>query len=180
MWDNIREKVISITHNYINLTNGVEAIPMLKFWNEDYRFIRIQSTICEQKNWDRLIQDLDYDFLMNLALGHKCVVYDFGARKPVPRAVYQGLEFVKYVLSRRWLDQEYITNVNRSKNQEKKNNCNDYFYRCYQRLEDRTKKKLDYFLPYVIAKEINLECVTDCTQHDNDKEFYREILRKAG
>lgn len=52
--------MIFITHNYINLTNGVEAIPMLKFWNEDYRFIRIQSTICEQKNWDRLIQDLDY------------------------------------------------------------------------------------------------------------------------
>lgn len=92
---------------------------MLKFWNDDYRSIRIQSTICEQKNWDRLIQDLDYDFLMNLALGHKCVVYDFGAKKPIPRAVYQGLEFVKYVLNSRWLDQEYITNVNRSKNQDK-------------------------------------------------------------
>ena len=117
---------------------------------------------------------------MNLALGHKCIVYDFGARKPVPRAVYQGLEFVKYVLSRRWLDQEYITNVNRSKNKERKNNCNDYFDKCYEQLEDRTKKKLDYFLPYVIVKEINLECVTDCTQHDGDKEFYREILRKVG
>lgn len=66
-------EVVFIIHNYINLTNGVEAIPMLEFWNEDYRFIRIQSTICEQKNWDRLIQDLDYDFLMNLALGHKCI-----------------------------------------------------------------------------------------------------------
>lgn len=171
--------MISITHNYINLTNGIEAIPMLKFWNEDYRFIRIQSTICEQKNWDRLIQELDYDFLMNLALGHKCVVYDFGARKSIPRAVYQGLELVKYVLNRRWLDWEYITNVNRSKNQERKNNCNNYFGKCYQRLEDRTKKKLDYFLPYVITKKINLGCVTDCTQHDNDKEFYREILKQV-
>lgn len=170
-------EVIIITHNYINLTNGVEAILTLQ---GDYRFIRIQSTICEQKNWDRLIQDLDYDFLMNLALGHKCIVYDFGARKPIPRAVYQGLEFVKYVLNRRWLDQEYVTNVNRSKNQERKNNCNDYFDKCYQKLEDRTKKKLDYFLPYVITKEINLECVTDCTQHDGDKEFYREVLRKVG
>lgn len=162
-------EVIHITYNYINLTNGVEAIPMLKFWNEDYRFIRIQSTTCEQKNWDRLIQDLDYDFLMNLALGHKCVVYDFGARKPVPRAVYQGLEFVKYVLNRRWLGQEYITNVNRSKNKERKNNCKDYFDKCYQQLEDRTKKKLDYFLSYVNTEDINLECVTECTQHDGDK-----------
>ena len=169
--------MIYITHNYINLTNEVEAIPKIQ---GDYRFIRIQSTICEQKLWDRLIQDLDYDFLMNLALDHKCVVYDFGARKPVPRAVYQGLEFVKYVLNRRWLDREYITNVNRSKNQERKNNCNDYFDKCYQQLEDRTKKKLDYFLPYVNTEEINLVCITDCTQHDGDKDFYKEVLRKVG
>ena len=82
-----RKELVFIVHNYINLTNGVEAISTLQ---GDYRFIRIQSTVCEQKLWDRLIQDLDYDFLMNLALGHKCIVYDFGARKPIPRAVYQG------------------------------------------------------------------------------------------
>ena len=168
--------MISIVHNYINLTNGVEAIPTLQ---GDYRFIRIQSTICEQRLWDRLIQDLDYDFLMNLALGHKCVVYDFGARKPIPRAVYQGLEFVKYVLNRRWLNKEYITNVNRSKNKERKNNCNDYFYKCYEQLEDRTKKKLDYFLPYINTDVIDLKCVTNCTEHDGDKDFYREVLKKA-
>lgn len=172
--------MIFITHNYLNLTNGIEAIPMLKFWKEDYRFIRIQSTVCEQKLWDRLIQDLDYDFLMNLALGHKCVVYDFGARKPIPRAVYQGLEFVKYVLNRRWLDKEYITNVNRSKNKERRNNCNDYFTKCYGQLEDRTKKKLDYFLPYINTDTIDLECITDCTKHDGDKGYYREVLRKVG
>lgn len=117
---------------------------------------------------------------MNLALGHKCIVYDFGARKPIPRAVYQGLEFVKYVLNRRWLDKEYITNVNHSKNKERRNNCNDYFIKCYEQLEDRTKKKLDYFLPYINTEVIDLECVTDCTEHDGDKEFYREVLRKVG
>ena len=161
-----------MTYNYINLTNGIEIIPKIP---TDYRFIRIQSTVCEQKLWDRLIQDLDYDFLMNLALGHKCIVYDFGARKPVPRAAYQGLEFLKYVLTRRWLNEEYITNVNRSKNNERKNNCNDYFDKCYNQLDDRTKKKLDYFLPYVNTDYIKLECITDYTQHDGDKEFYREV-----
>ena len=168
--------MVFIVHNYINLTNGIEAIPKL---DGKYKFIRIQSTWCEQKAFDRLIQDLDYDFLMNLALGHKCIVYDFGARKPIPRAVYQGLEFVKYVLNRRWLGKEYITNVNRSKNKERRNNCNDYFIKCYEQLEDRTKKKLDYFLPYINTDVIDLECVTDCTEHDGDKEFYREVLRKA-
>ena len=64
--------------NYINLTNGIEAIPRL---SGNYKFIRIQSTICEQKLWDKLIQELDYDFLMNLALGNECIVYDFWSKK---------------------------------------------------------------------------------------------------
>lgn len=162
--------------NYINLTNGIEAIPRI---SEGYKFIRIQSTICEQKNWDRLIQELDYDFLMNLALGNECIVYDFGARKPIPRAVYQGLEFVKYALYRRWLGKEYISNVKRSNNSGRKNNCNGYFDKCYRSLEDRTKKKLDYFLPYINTEEIRLECITDCTQHDGDKFFYKNILLEA-
>lgn len=78
------------------------------------------------------------------------------------------------------MSQEYVTNVNRSKNKKRKNNCNSYFDKCYRMLENRIKKKLDYFLPYIIAKEINLECITECTQHDNDKEYYKEILRKTG
>lgn len=172
-----RKEVIFIVHNYINLTNGIEAIPKIK---GKHNFIRIQSTWCEQKAFSKIIQDLDYDFLMNLALGHKCIVYDFGARKLIPRAVYQGLEFVKYVLNRRWLNKEYITNVNHSKNKEKINNCNDYFAKCYEQLDDRAKKKLDYFLPYINTDVIDLECVTDCTEHDGDNEFYREILRKVG
>lgn len=49
------------TKRYVNLTNGIEAISQLNL--SDYSFIRIQSTICEQKLWDRLIQDLDYDSL---------------------------------------------------------------------------------------------------------------------
>lgn len=73
--------------NYINLTNGIEVIPMLDYLNEDYRFIRIQSSILERKQWDKFIQDLDYDFLMNLALGNFCYVYDYGANKPDRKSV---------------------------------------------------------------------------------------------
>jgi hypothetical protein len=113
---------------------------------------------------------------MNLALGHKCVVYDFGARKPIPRAVYQGLEFVKYVLNHRWLNKEYITNVNKSKTNDRKNNCNRYFSKCYENLEDRTKKKLDYFIPFLNTDNINLESITYSTENDGDKEFYKDIL----
>ena len=84
--------------NYINLTNGVEAIQ--EYSLQDYAFIRIQSTICEQHLWDRLFLDLDYDFLMNVALGNECRIYDYGTNKPIPRALYQGVALIKYVLQK--------------------------------------------------------------------------------
>ena len=164
--------MIKIICNYINLTNGIEAIPSIGL--DNCRFIRIQSTLCEQHLWDRIIQDLDYDFLMNLALGNKCIVYDFGAKKPKSRAMYQGLEFIKYVLSRRWLNKEYITNVSKKNNS--KQCCNKYFDECYKKLESRSKKKIDYFIPYINCDLINLFCVSDSTTHDGDKTFYNNLL----
>lgn len=166
---------LTVKVNYINLTNGIEFVPIFKFYNEDYRFIRIQSTICERKLWDRLIQELDYDFLMNVAIGNKCYIYDYGARKPVPRSVYQGVEFIKYTLYKRWLNKEYLSDCNRSNGEHIRKDCNSYFESCYRNFEDRTKRKLDYFKPYVFG-EINIETITDATIHDGDKEFYRDIL----
>lgn len=163
--------------NYINLTNGIEVIPMLDYLNEDYRFIRIQSSILERKQWDKFIQDLDYDFLMNLALGNFCYVYDYGANKPIPRSVYQGLEFLKYVLYKRWYGVEYCVNIVKSKKSSHKYNCNKYFNECYINLCERSKKKIDYFKPYLSGK-INLVSITDSTIHDRNKEFYRNILLK--
>lgn len=161
--------------NYINLTNGIEAIPNML--NMNYRFIRIQSTLCEQKNWDRILQDLDYDFLMNIALGNEIVVYDFGAKKPIPKSIYLGLQFIKYVLYKRWLNQEYKTRVNRTDSEPIRKDCNSYFESCYKNLDRRTKNKLDYFKPYVTGK-INIRAVTSSTLHDNDTEFYKSILIK--
>ena len=161
--------------NYINLTNGIEALSKFES-GETVRFIRIQSTVCEQKMWDRLIQELDYDFLMNVAIGNNCLVYDYGANKPIPRAMYQGIEFIKYSLYRRWFNKCYDTNIRRSKTKNGQS-CNKYFDECYNKMEDRTKKKLDYFKPYLNKKrEINITTITDKTIHDGDKKYYASIL----
>ena len=48
---------------YLNLTNGIEFLDNPDF-NEDYRFVRIQSTVCERHLWDKLLSDLDYNFLL--------------------------------------------------------------------------------------------------------------------
>ena len=161
---------------YINLTNGIEAIPDLQ--GTDYRFLRIQSTMCEQHNWDRILQDLDYDFLMNVALGNEVVVYDFGAGRPIPKSVYQGLEFIKYVLHKRWLGQEYLTDINKSPGSPIRCDCNSYFESCYKNLERRSIAKVDYCKPYVRGS-IQITAITASTRHDSDKEFYRSILHKS-
>ena len=57
--------------NYVNLTNGIEALQQYKLAH--YAFIRIQSTACEQHSWDKILQDLDYDFLMNVELANECL-----------------------------------------------------------------------------------------------------------
>lgn len=66
---------------FINLTNGIEAIPELAI--SDISFIRIQSCHCERQKFELIIDNLDYNFLMYLALGYECIVYDFGVNSDV-------------------------------------------------------------------------------------------------
>lgn len=159
--------------HYINLTNGIEALAGLP--QNNVHFIRIQSTLCEQHRWDQILQELDYDFLMNAALGNHLIVHDFGAGKPIPRAVYKGVEWIKYVLYRRWLGQAYHTRINRTPCEEPARNCDSYFDSCYRAMEKRTKRKLDYFKPFV-AGNINITAVTAQTRHDGDKLYFRSVL----
>ena len=35
-------------------------------------FVRIQSTACEQQRFEAILQDLDSNLLLHLALGHWC------------------------------------------------------------------------------------------------------------
>lgn len=164
---------------FINLTNGIEALSEFKtsIWIQDYSFIRIQSTLLEQKNWNRIIQDLDYDFLMNLALGNKCIVYDYSAKKRISRAIYQGLPFIFFTLNKRWLGKEVKTIVSRN-GLGKYQDCTKYFSEQYKTLDERSKKKLDYFKPYIKdgLNEVLLVGVSKATKHDGDKEYYRTIL----
>lgn len=153
---------------FINLTNGIEAIPALKSEGKDFAFIRIQSTVCEQKDWARLLMDLDNNFLMQLALGFDCIVFDFGARKKTARAVYQGLEFVRFACSVCWLGEAEEPLV-------RGNKCGPYFYKSYNELPDRVLNKLKFYRTYFRGK-ISLRGVSEATTHDNDKAFYQDII----
>lgn len=153
---------------YLNLTNGLEYLKEIK----DYKIVRIQSTICEAKNWDKLIQDLDYNFLMDLAQGNKIEIYDTSSKKRISRALFQGVEFIKYALNRRWFDNENAQAM------VKEQNVTTYFKYEYERLSKNAKSKLDYIKKFLNANEVNIETFCRKTEHDGDYIYFKELLNE--
>lgn len=93
--------------HFINLTNGIEALPDMSSLvpASELRFIRIQSSHCESCAYDKLLNSLDNELLFSLACGRDCYVYDFASRNKshgIPRALFMGLEFVKWSVSYLW------------------------------------------------------------------------------
>ncbi len=153
--------------NYINLTNGIEALE--RWYLPNYTFIRIKSTYCEQKAWDSLILELDNDLLMNLALGNECYIFDYSNKHLTPRSIWQGIPFIRYCLSVCWLDKEPKIIV-------REHNVTNYLRGCYYKLSKRTKAKLKYFKKFLNTDTINLHHISSRTTHDGDYIYYRELI----
>lgn len=91
--------------HYINLTNGLQALPTLRALQLPPRITRIQSTHCEQQQLEQLCLGLGPDLLFHLATGRCCLVWDLGSRnkkRAVPRALWYGLEFIRFSLALAW------------------------------------------------------------------------------
>lgn len=156
---------------YLNLTNGIEFLE--KFNIEECNFIRIQSCACERHLWDKIIRELDYGFLLDVALGYEVVVYDTSAKKKESRAMYQGLKFVEYVLNRIWFNKRIDIEVKGMK-------CKDYFEEAYRTLQDSTINKIKYLRKFLNEDNcIYLKSICNSTIHDSDYEYYRKILLKS-
>lgn len=137
--------------HFINLTNGLEWAAELP----DFSLIRIESTAIEKDDWDRVMRDLDANFLMSLALGHTCHVYDCGTRREISKTISVGLPYIRDRLKATWLDR---------KEGEARTDA-----------EKATKRKLKYFQRYVATDEIRLIGHSRATVSDGDKPFYRDL-----
>lgn len=161
------------TIHYINLTNGLLAIDEYNLI--DYRFIRIQSTWCEQKRWEDILMTLSDDFLMNLALGNNCIVYDYGARKDVPRAIWQGLKWITIVLRFIWFeyipisDCDYLGKGGKALTQ--------YLWSEYFKLSNTCKNRIAYYRKFLTG-QYNLSCIVGPTGLDGVIP-YKDILARA-
>ena len=172
--------------HFINLTNGLEALPRLQSLGIDPSFVRIQSTLVEQGHLERLMQELDPTLLLALAMGHTALVYDFGSRnrkRGAPRAIWYGIEFIRYALNLIWFNQ-------RGRAFLRGHDVSAQFDRRIERFEQRTMRRLKYFGSYVrstrvdatkdsndtnIANCVELYGVYASTLHDTDFPFYYDL-----
>lgn len=162
--------------HFLNLTNGVEAVPLLESLSLSYSFVRIQSTWCEQQRFDLILANLDAALLLHLALGHCCLVWDFASRnkkRGIPRALWYGLEFVTYVLRRLWFQRCTDAWLRRQ-------NVTSVFEAHYNDLQKTTVAKLRYYMRYIPpgVTDIQLYGVCKATVHDPDPGYYRDIVHK--
>lgn len=67
--------------HFVNLTNGLEALPTLCQLQLPFGFVRIQSTTCEQQRFEKLVNDLDAGLMMALALAAWCTILAAATRK---------------------------------------------------------------------------------------------------
>lgn len=148
---------------FLNLTNG------LLYEDRFDGFIRIQSCHCERKVWDRVVSEMDNNFLMFLALGYDVVVVDYSARKNIPRSLYQGLEFVWFAVQKAWdipVESAFVKNAN----------CIDYFTEEYKKLSKHTIKKLKYYRKFVNDPK-KPTVITGRTDKDGDYNFFTELSK---
>lgn len=141
--------------HWVNLTNGVEMLSMLakQVAGRDIRFTRLQSSHCEAAAYDKLLWSVDNDMLFSLAIGRPCYVYDLASRNKisgVPRALFLGLQFVRWSLAYLWFANDRPDLVPSCVMVRGKNTVP--FWRDEVlpfRIGKDTKKRLRYFIPFV-------------------------------
>lgn len=143
--------------------------------------MRIQSSLLEAGNVEKMILELDAALLAQLALGRSCFVWDYGSRDVVkgkgnPRALWYGVEFVRFALRREWFPDGVGATapppVLRGKQVEK-----DWTHKLSM-LSRGAKRKIRYykqFIPEGVC-DVRLIGVYRPTTHDDDVEFYRSTL----
>lgn len=136
--------------HFLNLTNGLACRAHVK----DPRYLRIQSTWCEQKRWNDVLWTLSDDLLMHLASGDTVVVHDVSERLRVTRACWQGLALATFVCASVWCHEDTAGEmIARSRTGM---DMIPYFRRVFHDLDDRVIKRIEYYRRYYWSGPLNV------------------------
>lgn len=158
---------------WLNLTNGIEAAELLDTFGIPYKYCRFKSCSFEGKNWGDALDSMSDDMLMQLALGNRQVIIDFGANKPCPRAMRQGIPIVSRMLSIAWglpIDKNMWLFGRNGVPQR----CSDDFAREAMKLTRKQRNRLAYFSKFVTPNldGVKITCVCAPTEHDGDYDLH--------
>jgi hypothetical protein len=87
-----------VTTHFANLSRGL----LCPGFSYDWHYSHIQSTHCEQKQWDKVIMGAGVDLLYRLATDEPVIVHDLSEKNRPTRATWQGVEWIRYAASRCW------------------------------------------------------------------------------
>lgn len=161
---------------WVNLTNGIEVIPYLESQAIQYKFCRFRSCSFEQANWNDAIADMPDDMLMGLATGSRQIIVDFGANRPCPRSLRQGVMIAIRRISLSWgfdVD-KHMWICDR---QGKPMVVGDEFARQTMRIDKKQASRLKYFRKYVNTDALKITMVCSSTSHDGDYEMHANIVK---
>ena len=152
--------------DYINLTNGIEAIPLLP---PEWHVCRIRSTDIERNHWAELIVNLDHDLLFNLSQGYHCVIHDYGCRRELSKTVKVAIPVIKSLLELAWFGVEMPESYAPI--------ATSILIRAETNMAREAKRKLVYYRKLLATEIIRLTGVSRKTIHDGDFDYYRNILK---
>lgn len=121
------------------------------------------------------------------ACGIHCVVLDAGSAREdgVSRAVWQGLEFVRYLLGSRWLGAPTAQAAQAAQAAPPSHAAAanaPQFARHVAKLSDLAKRKVDYYKKFLPADpttaQVHLSAVACPSLHDSDDAHYRALARR--
>ena len=167
---------------YVNLTNGIEAMPAIKLLGIEPHYTNIQSTNLEQHMYDEVIERAGADLLMNLAIGKRCYIIDYGTRKKNSRAIYMGVPLIKYCCERAWFGNAKRPFILCRGSDDPKMEATEQFERAYCGLSKQTRRAIKKFKKYTEMnehQEARLFGLSKKTVHDGDNDFYISILRRT-
>lgn len=143
--------------NYINLTNGIEAIPDLP---AGWEAVRVSSTSIEKRDWEGLFGDLDHGMLFRLSQGEECRLYDFGSGRPMSKTVRVGVPLIRNVLGQVWLGANAECGLSAF--------VRDHLMMATTDSARNVKRKLLYYRRILKTSQIRLYGVSRQTAHDGD------------
>lgn len=108
--------------------------------------IRIQSTRCEQKDWERIIHEVGAELLYTLAKGNIAMVHDVSERDRETRACWQGLSWIRYATFRTWYPDNEKVPDEKSRTGHP---LNPYWEEQFKRLSRPTRHLLRYYKQYI-------------------------------